>query len=159
MGGINTDFNKVWRMVLFSRPGSTMDPDPPPPAYWTVTELILCSVGVVGRPQWLCSRVLILFLSSDLFVSQIHSPCKVSLIRKLEFYKYKSNFSKFSKLVWRHAYCGACLLPWPRFYFSQLLPMPPPPIAFTGKGTGAVMLLYLFKAGPKCDCHACGHSV
>ena len=54
------------------------------------------------------------------FVSQIRNPFSLSNRphnEKFNFYVYKSYFSKFSNLVWRHAYCGACLIPQPEWPF------------------------------------------
>ena len=96
----------------------------------------------------------------NLSLTEICSPYKGSLIvETVEFHGYKSNSSEFFEIS-----VSTCLLRRLPTTMASVLFQPapahaPPPIAFTGKGTGAVMLLYLFKAGPKCDCHACGHSV
>ena len=62
-GGISNDFIEVWRNIIF------LYPDPqgiqtPAPEYQTIIKYILCTVGLVGKQPWLCSRVVILFLCS-----------------------------------------------------------------------------------------------
>ena len=51
-------------------------------------------------------------------------------------------FFEISNLVWRHAYCSACLLPLPRFLFQ---PTPAPPHCLCRGGGGL-----LFKFNPLC---------
>ena len=83
------------------------NPDPVPQTRIRilVTTYVVCFVSVVGRRPWLYSRVVI--------------PWKCFEI---------------SNLVWRHAYCSACLLPLPRFSFQ---PTPaPPPLPLPGGGGG-----------------------
>ena len=53
--------------------------------------------------------------------------------------KRNNQFRNSSKLVWWHAYCGACLLPRPRFCYNLLSPMPP--IYFRQKEGGAMLSL------------------
>ena len=81
-----------------------------------------------------CFYVPILFrFTSKKFVYLIRHKKK----KTFELYVYKSDFSSISKLVRRHAYCGAC--PLTASVLFQPTPAhapPPPPIAFAGRGGG-----------------------
>ena len=118
-------------------------PDPVPQT-WTSqlwTEQLLCMLYVL-LVWWGSDCGAAVGWSSCFycFVSQIRNPFSLSNRphnEKFNFYVNKSYFSKFSNLVRRHAYCGACLIPRPWFYFSQLLPMLPPHYPYRG---GAVVL-------------------
>ena len=135
-GGGNSASFEVWQILLFSGSGSThMDPDPNPGLNNNCMLYVLlvwwgsdCGAAV----RWLsCFYIIILFRFTN---KKIFSLENKPHNEKFKCYVYKSNFSKFSSLVWRHAYCGACLIPQPRFYFSQLLPMLPPHYLYRGGG-------------------------
>ena len=61
--------------------------------------------------------------------------------KTFELYVHKSDFSSISKLMRRHAYCGACLLTASVLFQPTPAHAPPPPLPLPGGG-GAVVLSF-----------------
>ena len=98
-----------------------------------------------GAAVGCCFYVLILFrFTNKKLISLENKPHN----EKFKFYVHERKFFKIFEFGVTHTYCGAYLLPQPRFYFSQPLPMPPPHcLCRRGGGCSAISPI----TGPKFD--------
>ena len=133
----------MWRILLFSGSGSTnLDPDPNPGLnnYCMLCVLLVWWGSDCGAAVGCCFYVFILFrFTNKKLISLENKPHN----EKFKFYVHERKFFKIFEFGVTHTYCGAYLLPQPRFYFSQPLPMPPP-IAFAGGGGGGCSAIFSF---------------